>query len=319
MALLRAVLVVALSVMVFAGTTAGGGKDKPKFKDLKIDGELRPDDEKDSQRNTRCKVHLVTLNAGQRYTIDMVGRGFDAYLRLEDKAGKQLDEDDDSGGDLNAQIVFNCTRDGEYRIICTCFADATGKYTLTVKAAGAVAPDASHAALLGSRAPDFDADGSINGPFTRLSDLRGKVVLLNFWAIQSGESVAAMARLRDWQKAHKEAGLAVVSVTYFNSELGHKLSFDRSTGVLGRPDTSDATTDRAMLEHFAAYYKLDHPLVLLHKDNAVTVFNNYLVDGLPQFVLIDRAGVVRFVCVGDGPIRNPDVVVEIKKLLAPTR
>jgi hypothetical protein len=33
-------------------------------------------------------------------------------------------------------------------------------------------------------------------------------------------------------------------------------------------------------------------------------------------VLIDRLGVLRFACVGDAQMRNPDVDVEIKKLLA---
>jgi peroxiredoxin len=299
--------------------TAGGAKDKGKFKDLKFDGVLRQDDERDPSRNTPRKVHMVTLNAGQRYTIDMIGNGFDAYLRLEDKAGKELAEDDDSGGGLNAQIVFNCTKDGEYRVICTCQGNANGKYTLTVKAAGAIALDAAHASLLGKAAPDFDAAFALGGKAVRLADLKGKVVLLNFWTIQSGESVAAMSRLRELQKLHKDAGLAVVSVTYFNSELGHRLSFDPATGEIGRPDAANLTSDKAMFKDFAAYYKLDHLLLALHKDDAVKVFDHYLVNSMPQFVLIDRDGIVRFVCVGDAQIRNPDADIEIKKLLAPKK
>jgi hypothetical protein len=319
MQFIRAALMLALVVTVVANTTAGGGKDKPKFKDLKFDGSLKPDDEKDPQRNTPRKTHMVTLNAGQRYTIDMIGIGFDAYLRLEDKAGKELAEDDDSGGGLNAQIAFNCTKDGEYRVICTCVGNANGKYTLTVKAAGAISLDAAHAGLLNKRAPDFSADFALNGTAGRLSDLRGKVVLLNFWAVQSGDSVAAMSRLREWHKVHKEAGLAVVSVTYFNSELGHKLRFDPTTGELGRGDTADLMSDKALLKQFAAYYKLEHSLAVLYKDNAVKVFDAYLVDGMPQFVLIDRDGIVRFVCVGDAQVRNPDVDAQIRKLLAPRK
>lgn len=53
------------------------------------------------------------MKAGKVYTIDMVSKDFDSYLRLFDPKGNQLEEDDDSGGDLNSRIVFNCTQDGE--------------------------------------------------------------------------------------------------------------------------------------------------------------------------------------------------------------
>jgi thiol-disulfide isomerase/thioredoxin len=295
------------------------GQAKANFKDIKIDGTLAADDPNDPQRNTPCKIHVVALKAGQRYTIDMIGRGFDAFLRLEDKAGKQLAEDDDSGGDLNAQIVFNCTMDGDYRIFCTCVGKANGKYTLTVKAAAALALSGAHAPLLGKPAPDFQSDFALNGEAIKLSALKGKVVALHFWAVQSSDSVSTLPRLREWQKLHRDAGLAVVGVTYYNCELNHRIGFDPATGMLTRIDAATPATDEAMMKAFAAHHKLNYPLCILHKEKAVTTFANYLVDGLPQLVLIDRQGVVRFACAGGNSMRNPDVEVEIKKLLAEKR
>src|SRR5262245_41195248 len=99
-------------VPVVARVSAGGAKGD---QDIKIEGKLSTDDPKDKKRGTPCKVHMVQMKAGNTYTIDMVSTEIDSYLRLEDKDGKQLDEDDDSGGNLNARMVFNCTRDGEYR------------------------------------------------------------------------------------------------------------------------------------------------------------------------------------------------------------
>jgi thiol-disulfide isomerase/thioredoxin len=297
-------------------TPGAYGQAKATFKDVKIDGKLAPDDPKDPQRNTPCKIHVVALKAGQRYTIDMIGRGFDAFLRLEDKAGKQLAEDDDSGGDQNAQIVFNCTMDGDYRIFCTCVGNANGKYTLTVKAVAPLALGGAHAALFGKSAPGFESDFTLNGQALKLSALKGKVVLLHFWAVQSSDSVGTLPRLREWQKLHKNAGLEVVGVTYYNCELDHRLGFDSATGMLTRIDAATPATDEAMIKAFAAYHKLDYPLCILHKDKAATTFAKYLVDGLPQLVLIDRQGVVRFACAGGNNIRNPDVEAEIKKLLA---
>lgn len=304
-----------VAIATFANTAGGGGKEKPKFKDIKIDGVLAKNDDKDPRRNTPCKIHVVTLQGGQSYTIDLIGRGFDAYLRLEDKAGKELAEDDDSGGDLNAQIVFNCKKDDDYRIICTSQGIGSGKYTLTVRSAGAFASAGSHARMVGTRAPDFEGDFALNGKAVKLSDLQGKVVALEFWAVQSGSSIAALPRVREWHKSHKDAGLAVVGVTYFNSDLGHKLGFDESTGQVINVASTSPATDRELFKAFAAHHKLDHLLLALHKEKALKTFNDYLVDGLPQLVLIDRQGIVRFACVGDAQMRNPDVDGEIKKLL----
>src|SRR5260221_597499 len=259
-----ALVVFVVAIAGLANSAGGGGKEKPKFKDVKIDGVLAKSDDKDPRRNTPCKIHVVTLNAGQSYTIDLIGRGFDAFLRLEDKAGKELAEDDDSGGDLNAQIVFKCTKDGDYRIICTSMGIGSGKYTLTVRAAGAFASAGSHARMLGTPAPDFEADFAHNGKAVKLSDLKGKVVALDFWAVQSSSSALAVPRLREWHKAHKDVGLAVVGVTYFNSDLGHKLGFEPSTGQVINVAAASPETDRELFKACAAHYKLHQLLRALH-------------------------------------------------------
>jgi len=90
-------------------------------KDIRLEGKLTKDDPKDRKRNAAFKVHLVRMKAGSSYTIDMVSGTFDNYLRLEDSKGKELAEDDDSGGMQNARIIFNCQRDDEYKVICTAY------------------------------------------------------------------------------------------------------------------------------------------------------------------------------------------------------
>ena len=310
-------LVMATGFAVMLGASAQvGGKAKEKPKDFKFEGTLEKDDIKDPKRNTPAKLYTVALKKGKSYKIDMVGIGFDAYLRLEDDTGKELAEDDDGGGGLNAQIIFNCPKDGDYKIYCTCFATAGGKYVLTVKSAGVFTATASHAALLDKPAPDFEGDFALNGKAIKLSELKGKVVLLDFWAVQSASSVKTFTRLREWRKLHKDAGLEVVGLTYFNSEIGHTLGFDAEAGKLKDIDKADTATDKTMLKEFAAYHKLDHLLLALHKEKALKTFDDYLVNGLPQVVLIDRKGIVRHAYTGDAQIRNTDVDLELKKLLA---
>jgi hypothetical protein len=81
-----------------------------------------------------AKIFLVNMVKDRVYTIDMMSRQFDAFLRLEDSAGKQLAEDDDSGGNLDALVIFRAPATGTYRIITTSFAGNTqGDFLLRVQ------------------------------------------------------------------------------------------------------------------------------------------------------------------------------------------
>jgi glutathione peroxidase-family protein len=309
-----AVAVLVVLMPATAGVARAGGKIE---KDIKITDKLTKDDTKDKKRGFACKIHTVKMKAGSVYTIDMVSNEFDSYLRLEDSAGKQLDEDDDSGGNLNARIIFNCPKDGDYKVICTCYSEATGNFTLTVKTAAGKQPKGTpHALLIGAVAPDFKAAFALNGKAVKLSDLKGKVVLVHFWAVQSGSSIATFERLRDLHKRFKDDGLEVVGVTYFNHELGQRFGFDKETGKVVTIEQANRQSDEAMFKAFAAHYKLEHLLLTLHKDEAMKLFEEYAVNGVPQAVLVDRNGVIHGIRAGDVEVNGATLESEIKKLLA---
>ncbi len=100
---------------------------------LLVNGELTKDDPIYQPRGAHHKVHTVKLMAGKIYQIDHKSTAFDAYLYLEDPAGKILLQDDDGGGNLNARIVFRPTKNDSYRVIATSLgANRTGPYTLAV-------------------------------------------------------------------------------------------------------------------------------------------------------------------------------------------
>jgi serine protease Do len=102
---------------------------------LQETGKLTDADLQDPQRKgRRMKSYAVKLAAEEQVTIELNSTEFDAYLRLEDSGGNKIAEDDDSGGDQNAKIVFRASRDGTYRIIVTTFdPNMTGAFTLTVR------------------------------------------------------------------------------------------------------------------------------------------------------------------------------------------
>ncbi len=80
------------------------------------------------------KVQEVMMTAGATYLIELESAQFDAYLIIEDTNGKKLAEDNDSGGERNAKLVFRAPSEGTYRVVITTFnANETGKYPLTVR------------------------------------------------------------------------------------------------------------------------------------------------------------------------------------------
>ncbi len=101
---------------------------------FQVQGVLTADDPMDPVRTSSHQVvHMYHMKAGQTYTIDLIST-WDNFLRLENAQGKQLAQDDDSGGFPNARIVLNAPADGWYRIIVTSYTPgATGNYKLSVR------------------------------------------------------------------------------------------------------------------------------------------------------------------------------------------
>jgi heme/copper-type cytochrome/quinol oxidase subunit 2 len=134
-------------------TPAGAGKEnggKEKVHEvgkggLKLTGKVARTDPKvkvvagEKMGMLPAKLYLVKLKAGTKYRIKMSSDDFDAFLVLQDSAGKQLAFDDDSGGgtkELDAQIDFTPPKDGTYKVYAAALVGA-GEYTLTVEPMGA--------------------------------------------------------------------------------------------------------------------------------------------------------------------------------------
>ena len=90
--------------------------------------------------NQRHKLYALRMEANRTYEIDMTSNEFDAYLNVVDDTGRIVAADDDSGGDLNARIIFTPARGGLFHIEATHFPQelqpdvpTTGKYTLIIR------------------------------------------------------------------------------------------------------------------------------------------------------------------------------------------
>lgn len=117
--------------------------------------------------------------------------------------------------------------------------------------------------LLNRKAPVF-ARRDLNGHTVDLARLRGKVVLLNFWATWCAPCQTEMPVFSKWQKDYGPRGLQVVGISMDDSE--------------------------APVRRVAGRLKLDYPIAM----GDVKLGDRYGgVLGLPLTYLIDRKGVVR--------------------------
>lgn len=114
-------------------------------------------------------------------------------------------------------------------------------------------------------APDFTLQ-TADGAQVRLSDLRGRVVLLNFWATWCPPCKAEMPDLNALHQEHGQARNFIV-LGINNEEAQHEV------------------------ETFARRNDIRFPLAL-DLDGAVTA-SRYGVRGLPTSIIVDRDGAIR--------------------------
>jgi thiol-disulfide isomerase/thioredoxin len=79
-------------------------------------------------------------------------------------------------------------------------------------------------------APDFSLE-SLDGKTVRLSDLRGKAVLLNFWATWCGPCKIEMPWFVDLQKQYGSQGLQIVGVAMDDGSKEDIAKFAKDMGV----------------------------------------------------------------------------------------
>ncbi len=133
-------------------------------------------------------------------------------------------------------------------------------------------------------APDFTVQ-TLDGSTIALHDLRGHVVVLNFWATWCSPCKAEMPTLqRVYQDTHAQ-GVEIVAVTVEN--------------------------DTVALQAFVDAYRLTFPIGV---DANAAVSRQYRIQGTPTTFFIDRAGIIRWVVVG-GPMSEGLVRSKVEALL----
>jgi thiol-disulfide isomerase/thioredoxin len=158
----------------------------------------------------------------------------------------------------------------------------------------------THYKLLGEAAPELVAVDEVF-PTVKLSlaELRGKVVLLDFWATWCAPCIEAFPTMLEWKQDYAPQGFAIVGVTRF---------YGNAQGV-----SVDNLTEVDFVKRFAKAHELTYDIAIA-KDE--TNHRTYGAPVIPTAVLIDRKGVVRFIETGTSPYRLDELREMIETLLA---
>jgi peroxiredoxin len=134
-----------------------------------------------------------------------------------------------------------------------------------------------------------------DGTKMQISDYRGKVVLLNFWATDCGGCVLEIPSFIELEKAYKDKGFTAVGVSM-------DISYE---------NLKDANEAWGRVRPFIAKHGVNYPIAM--GDDAIS--KAYALNAFPATYLIDKSGKIAVAYVGV-VINKDNVATNITSLLS---
>ena len=137
------------------------------------------------------------------------------------------------------------------------------------------------------KAPEFDkVSGYINTKPINLSDLKGKVVLVDFWTYSCINCIRTIPYLVDWNQKYADRGLVIVGV--------HSPEFEFEKNI---------DNVKAAVKKFGIKY----PVI---QDNDKGTWNAYQNQYWPRKYIVDSEGYLRYDHIGEGGYAETEKVIQ---------
>ena len=135
-------------------------------------------------------------------------------------------------------------------------------------------------------APELAGGEWINSQPLKLNDLRGRVVLIEFWTFGCINCRNTLPFVKSWHDRYREKGLTVIGV--------HSPEFDEERDV-------------ELLRREVSSLGIPYPVVT---DNDYLTWNAYKVEAWPTIFLLDKQGRIRWKRVGEGDYDEAERLIQ---------
>lgn len=147
-------------------------------------------------------------------------------------------------------------------------------------------------AQTGIPAPDFSSKVWFNSKPQRLHDLRGKVVMVEFWTFGCYNCRNIEPYVKAWHDKYADQGLVVIAI--HSPEFSYERSADR-------------------VKEYIDEHNIQYAVPI---DNDFETWKKYRNRFWPTLYLIDKQGLIQYVKIGEGGYAETDR--QIRRLLAKT-
>lgn len=140
---------------------------------------------------------------------------------------------------------------------------------------------------VGMKAPDIANQTWLNGEPLHLADLKGRVVMVEFWTFSCYNCRNVEPYVKEWYRRYADQGLLVIGV--HSPEFSHEREVEN--------------VKRYMKEHDIRF-----PVPI---DNEFSTWNAYGNRYWPAMYLIDKRGIVRHISIGEGRYQETERMIQV--------
>lgn len=144
--------------------------------------------------------------------------------------------------------------------------------------------------MVGTPAPEVNAANWLNSSALKLGELKGKAVIIDFWATWCGPCRMVIPSLVKKYNEYKDKGLVVIGFTRIYG------SYSDENGSKGKVSPEK---ERELIGEFVKRHKITYPIAIAGAGDTAG-FDAYGVRGIPTMVMIDKKGNVKTIEVGAG-------------------